>query len=297
MSTITKEFTKEQLQQIEAAAKEVLWPVVWSEKKARKHFSEKITPEVVLELARIALASLEAEPVGFIVRNKETGQFGSWMHSKADWFKDDGYEVLRAYIAPPAPVVPDFDSWFNSPEAGLRVVNYHIQRELQERAWNACRAAMLKQPSSIQGRDDAVSDSEIKQPSSNVQLFGVTEQLEPASQTYRLRDGLAAIRKLGPIDAEKIQAERDALNEPTCWCLTCRPVTMTDMRFVVCPDCGNKRCPHANDHRHACTGSNEPGQEGSAYPAAPQQEVTQALAKGMERYGDAMQELAQREMK
>lgn len=58
-----------------------------------------------------------------------------------------------------------------------------------------------------------------------------------------------------------------------CWCRTCQPVTMNDMRFVVCPDCGNKRCPHANDHRHACTGSNEPGQEGSAYPAAPQQEV------------------------
>ncbi|HBC2001445.1 TPA: hypothetical protein ACHT5R_001702 [Citrobacter freundii] len=58
-----------------------------------------------------------------------------------------------------------------------------------------------------------------------------------------------------------------------CWCHTCRPVTMSDMRFVVCPDCGNKRCPHANDHRNACTGSNEPGQIGSAYPAAPQQEA------------------------
>ena len=58
-----------------------------------------------------------------------------------------------------------------------------------------------------------------------------------------------------------------------CWCRTCRPITLTDMRFVVCPQCGNKRCPHANDHRNACTGSNEPGQEGSAYPAAPQQEV------------------------
>ncbi len=54
-----------------------------------------------------------------------------------------------------------------------------------------------------------------------------------------------------------------------CWCRTCRPVTMNDMRFVVCPDCGNKRCPKANDHRNACTGSNEPGQPGSAYPDAP----------------------------
>ena len=60
---------------------------------------------------------------------------------------------------------------------------------------------------------------------------------------------------------------------PDCSCGTCRPVTFTDSRFVVCSECGNKRCPHANDHRNACTGSNEPGQEGRAYPAAPQQEV------------------------
>ncbi len=60
---------------------------------------------------------------------------------------------------------------------------------------------------------------------------------------------------------------------PVCWCSTCRPVTMNDMRFVVCPECGNKCCPHANDHRNDCTGSNEPGQVGSTYPSAPQQEV------------------------
>ncbi|MCI2966722.1 hypothetical protein [Klebsiella quasipneumoniae] len=58
---------------------------------------------------------------------------------------------------------------------------------------------------------------------------------------------------------------------PDCWCRTCRPVVLNDMRFVVCPDCGNKRCPRANDHRNACTGSNEPGQEGGAYPDTPQE--------------------------
>ncbi|EPM7087182.1 hypothetical protein ACX2OA_002181 [Enterobacter hormaechei] len=89
-----------------------------------------------------------------------------------------------------------------------------------------------------------------------------------------LREAVETIRNSGiEIDADKILAERDALNAPDCWCRTCRPVTMTDMRFVVCPECGNKRCPHANDHQHACTGSNEPGQEGSSYQAAPQQEV------------------------
>ena len=35
--------------------------------------------------------------------------------------------------------------------------------------------------------------------------------------------------------------------------------------MIVCATCGNKRCPRATDHRHACTGSNEPGQKGSVY--------------------------------
>jgi hypothetical protein len=61
-----------------------------------------------MELARIALASLEAEAVGFIARHKETGKFGSYLHPKGDWFKNGEYEVLNAYTAPPAPVsVPD----------------------------------------------------------------------------------------------------------------------------------------------------------------------------------------------
>lgn len=57
-----------------------------------------------------------------------------------------------------------------------------------------------------------------------------------------------------------------------CGCHTCAPITLANMRMIVCPTCGYKRCPRANDHRNACTNSNEPGQEGSAYPKpAPQQ--------------------------
>lgn len=58
-------------------------------------------------------------------------------------------------------------------------------------------------------------------------------------------------------------------------CLACRRVRLRDASFIeqmtagmlVCPTCGNKRCPHATDHQLTCTGSNEPGQPGSAYPA------------------------------
>ena len=42
-------------------------------------------------------------------------------------------------------------------------------------------------------------------------------------------------------------------------------VPRENARMILCSSCGSKRCPHANDHRNACTGSNEPGQKGSAY--------------------------------
>jgi hypothetical protein len=104
MSTITNKFTKEQLQQIEAAAKEVMWPVVWSEKKAREHFSEKITPKVVLKLARIALASLEAEPVAYIFKHPA----GRLFWSLTDESNKGQSDVMPVYTTQPAPVsVPD----------------------------------------------------------------------------------------------------------------------------------------------------------------------------------------------
>jgi hypothetical protein len=36
-------------------------------------------------------------------------------------------------------------------------------------------------------------------------------------------------------------------------------------RYFLCETCGNKRCPHAADHRLPCTDSNEDGQQGSLY--------------------------------
>lgn len=41
------------------------------------------------------------------------------------------------------------------------------------------------------------------------------------------------------------------------------------MRMILCGTCGNKRCPKADDHRNKCSGSNEPGQIGSAYENPP----------------------------
>lgn len=41
------------------------------------------------------------------------------------------------------------------------------------------------------------------------------------------------------------------------------PVTLS--RMLLCPECGNKRCPKASDHDLLCTGSNKPGQKGSVF--------------------------------
>src|SRR5690242_21940996 len=61
----------------------------------------------------------------------------------------------------------------------------------------------------------------------------------------------------------------------SCGCMDCEDQLARDYEritgdwfhrgFIVCPDCGNKRCPKATHHDNPCSGSNEPGQKGSVY--------------------------------
>ncbi|MBT7005044.1 MAG: hypothetical protein HOA06_10065 [Chloroflexi bacterium] len=52
-----------------------------------------------------------------------------------------------------------------------------------------------------------------------------------------------------------------------CCCVTCHDAKpVHHQRMIVCPVCGNKRCPKANNHDYTCTNSNRSGQAGSAYP-------------------------------
>lgn len=52
-------------------------------------------------------------------------------------------------------------------------------------------------------------------------------------------------------------------------------------RMIVCPSCGNKRCPKATHHDNPCTNSNEPNQEGSSYQTykGPRLTIEEMLAK------------------
>nr|WP_225389125.1 hypothetical protein [Escherichia coli] len=121
MSTIIKEFTKEQLQQIIE--------------------TDHVQCGEASALARIALASLEAEPAIHRWRRVTFEPYGPypWHYGNFIGFSKpvDGIEDEYYYAAPPAPVsVPaamemddDFDSAF---EHGKAV------------GWNAYRAAMLQ---------------------------------------------------------------------------------------------------------------------------------------------------------
>lgn len=76
---------------------------------------------------------------------------------------------------------------------------------------------------------------------------------------------LRAAYDLGVAETHAAIRARGQKSPETCWCETCRPNTPDDMRLIVCPACGNKRCPHATHHNNECTASNAPGQKGSSW--------------------------------
>ncbi|WP_371343815.1 DUF3850 domain-containing protein [Klebsiella quasipneumoniae] len=158
--------------------------------------------------------------------------FGFITLGAARELKEGNYQI---YTAQPEPVVPKSISVRQAISALESAGAVTTIGQAYKMGWNACRAAMLEQQ--LVDRVDEKSLTSIN----------------PAPD-------LVSLQK----KAESIIGNYPGI--PYCWCRTCRPVVLNDMRFVVCPDCGNKRCPRANDHRNACTGSNQPGQEGSAYP-------------------------------
>ncbi|EDF8370643.1 hypothetical protein B1R05_16510 [Salmonella enterica subsp. enterica serovar Panama] len=105
-----------------------------------------------LKLARIALASLDAEPVGEVSEKRH----GLVMDGTVDLGGKSTYRIIKGekamkrlplgtkfYIAPPAPVVPE-----EMPKglAGqiVSLLAHNIgDKFLAQKIWNACRAAML----------------------------------------------------------------------------------------------------------------------------------------------------------
>lgn len=149
MTTITRE----QAQEIIDAADEVITALAGTNDDVHPDNSTKMvrlyddlndhyaTPEVVRELARIALASLEAKPVAWecgeniILFNPDTVEA---------YAKRVEISPKPLYAAPPAPVVPEKMNF--STACNFVQINGMAKEDratLAMRAWNACRTAML----------------------------------------------------------------------------------------------------------------------------------------------------------
>ena len=89
----------------------------------------------------------------------------------------------------------------------------------------------------------------------------------------------SVLEAIGIIRGNKAELDRLTTldwREEVCECHAClhKKGVRVITKMILCPTCGNKRCPHASDHRLDCTDSNEPGQAGSVYavPTEPEPE-------------------------
>lgn len=245
----------------------------------------KVSWDERIELAQIALSAMDGEPVAWAWHYREQWHVTNDERRAEFVAKDGDVAVLPLYRhAQPAPVVPE-EATPDSIEilASARRRDHAVfqwdedQRNAAADSWNAFRAAMLQELKKSAGTeaicrsDENVQVLHTKSPAQSdcfPEQNGVAPAQSPIDHGYRPECECSGCKATARICAE-LSANSPA--NPDCWCRTCRPVVLNDMRFVVCPDCGNKRCPRANDHRNSCTGSNEPGQEGSAYPDTPQE--------------------------
>lgn len=313
MNTITR-FTKEQLRE---RAREKVKSLEFA--VTQNAFADsRAELEEELELARIALASLTAEPVYQYqsgIYNEDSGE--------TEWYWDDcdqGFYLQYAadrrrivYAAQPAPTVTfyrdgieaaaawvdqqresyDSEHGRHDPDTGTFEFGNDAQRDYsatleeiaegiralqpntappapvfemiswpmphknnQSQGWTVC-------PDFLHQIREKIGDDE-----ENFDLCPSLEMVEAVLLSAAMLQG-KDFRENGNSSTNNCREIAETSTNspviPDCWCHTCRSVKLSDMRFVVCPDCGNKRCPHANDHRNACTGSNDLGQEGSAY--------------------------------
>lgn len=249
-----------------------------SESYDEEEIREWLTSDEIMGLARMALAAMDSEsgclPLDYLQGHKDglewAAQLAEANHPETgEWLYDDPIELAKAIrkgpdmppVQPVADSEPDrnpvlayADSYRDMAKQGVESVPiWSVITDLERNIAPLYRHA---QPAPV------VPDEKDK-----------TVDADDHPLLWSFNEGWNACRAAMLAAAPQPQNAPQNTPEiiPDCWCRTCRPVVLNDMRFVVCPDCGNKRCPRANDHRNACTGSNEPGQEGSAYPAAPQE--------------------------
>ncbi|EHV9388073.1 DUF551 domain-containing protein [Salmonella enterica subsp. enterica serovar Derby] len=100
-------------------------------------YPDLVTAQMDLEVYKIALASLEAEPVAYIFKHPA----GKLFWALTDESNKEQSDVIPVYADSPAPVVPDEIDVNDVPRA---VTYFKTHRDCYADGWNACRAAMLQ---------------------------------------------------------------------------------------------------------------------------------------------------------
>ncbi|EKG8086733.1 hypothetical protein O4O19_003909 [Escherichia coli] len=159
---------------------------------------------------RIALASLEAEPVVYMW-DSERKDIDAPGYYRAEHLvfaessvKQWGGRVVPLYTAPPALVVPEFETWFNSQESGRSICSTQIRRSLQEISWNACCAAMLQgKGDGILTNEDTKGDVQVRE--LTMLIKQLASQLRKAKPNCKLSEkAMVYLKRNGLISAEDI---------------------------------------------------------------------------------------------
>ncbi|EHC1619910.1 DUF550 domain-containing protein [Escherichia coli] len=156
------------------------------------------------ELARIALASLEAKPIGaFHIAEQQVDGTSDYLKD-GEWPIDNG--IIEVYAAPPMPVVPEEKPMPNP----LKMYAVDAVAAIAEvRGWNACRAAML------QGVEPASNHEELSEENgSSLQLRNLIRQRHAEWSDKKF----GCVGPVGPLkhlskEALEAAAEPDDLSE------------------------------------------------------------------------------------
>ncbi|HCS6274854.1 TPA: DUF551 domain-containing protein [Escherichia coli] len=118
-----------------------------------------------MELARIALASLEAEPVAYIFKHPA----GKLFWALTDESNKEQPDVIPVYADSPAPVVPDEIDVNDVPRA---VTYFKTHRDCYADGWNACRSAMLQSGNFRENKNSSTNNfREISETSTNYPII------------------------------------------------------------------------------------------------------------------------------
>ncbi|HAN8151596.1 TPA: DUF551 domain-containing protein [Escherichia coli] len=137
------------------------------------------------ELARIALASLEAEPIGFRCRrNDNLGDWSYVYHREPDDFERKHLVIEGIYAAPPAQVVPEEKPMPNP--LSMYAVDA-VAAIAEVRGWNACRAAMLQSGNFRENKNSSTNNfREIAETSTNYPVIP-SEVLSAIQKVAKIR--------------------------------------------------------------------------------------------------------------